>query len=73
MERALDAEPENAAAWDTAARLWEARGEARSAAEALEKAADCLSGGESATRRYHAAALIEASDAHDLAGRLATA
>jgi tetratricopeptide (TPR) repeat protein len=63
VQRALDAEPENAAAWDTAARLWEARGEARSAAEALEKAADCLAGGESATRRYRAATLIEASDA----------
>ena len=63
VERALDVEPENAVAWDTAARLREARGEARSAAEALEKAADCLGGGEAATRRYRAAVLIEDSDA----------
>jgi len=62
MERALELEPENVAAWDAAARLREARGEARSAAEALESAADCLGGEEAATRRYRAAALIEESD-----------
>ena len=63
VERALSAEPDNVAAWDTAARLREARGDAHSAAEALEKAADCLGGGESAARRHRAATLIEASDA----------
>ncbi len=56
------AEPGNVVAWDTVARLREARGEARSAAEALEKAADCLEGGESAARRYRAATLTESSD-----------
>jgi tetratricopeptide (TPR) repeat protein len=62
VERALEVEPENVAAWDTAARLREAGGEARSAAEALERAADCLDGAEAATRRHRAATLIEESD-----------
>jgi len=63
VECALQADPGNVVAWDTAARLREARGEASAAAEALEKAADCLDGGESAARRYRAATLTEASDA----------
>ena len=63
VERALSAEPDNVAALDAAARLREASGDARSAAEALEKAANCLAGGESAARRHRAATLIEASDA----------
>jgi len=62
VECALVAEPGDVVAWDTAARLREARGETRTAAEALEKAADCLEGGESAARRYRAATLIESSD-----------
>ena len=62
VERALSAEPDNVAALDAAARLREASGDARSAAEALEKAANCLAGRESAARRHRAATLIEASD-----------
>jgi len=62
VDCALEVESENAFAWDTAARLREASGRNRSAAEALEKAADCLGGGEAALRLYRAAALIEAGD-----------
>jgi tetratricopeptide (TPR) repeat protein len=62
VERALDVDPENVVAWDTAARLREARGETRWAAEALETAADRLSGEEAAARRYRAAVLIENGD-----------
>jgi lipopolysaccharide biosynthesis regulator YciM len=63
VERALSAEPDNVVALDAAARLREASGEARLAAEALEKAANRLAGGESAARHHRAATLIEASDA----------
>jgi tetratricopeptide (TPR) repeat protein len=62
VERSLELEPENVLAWDTAARLREARGEMRLAAEALSKAAGCIGGRESAVRRHRAATLTEGSD-----------
>jgi tetratricopeptide (TPR) repeat protein len=61
-DRALEVDPSSGVAWDTAARLREACGHPSAAAEALEKAADCLDGGEAAMRRYRAAVLVEDSD-----------
>ncbi len=70
VERALEIEPENPVGWDAAARLREARGDARSAAEALEKAASCLSGGEAARRHHRAAVLTEDLDPEWTAAQL---
>ncbi len=62
-QRALETAPGYAEAWDMAARLREANGEAPAAAEALERAAESLSGAEAAGRLHRAAVLIEADDA----------
>jgi tetratricopeptide (TPR) repeat protein len=62
IERALEIDPHSATAWDLAAKLREARGDACGAVEALRRAVEGLSDAEAATRLLRAGELCEAGD-----------
>jgi len=58
-DRAIVIDPDNALAWDTAARLHEARGERSQASESLQRAGELLGGSQGADRLVQAALLVD--------------